>query len=111
MQLIFSWNDNLHISDLKQLYVRFFYLEILASKSFWVTFPSSSLCKFGETGMKFSRKGQIALWQQQMHVYMNTLVITTVNSTHLTVGGSKVAKIDKTTSAFKPLKTYFFFFS
>ncbi len=110
MQLIFSWNDNLHISDLKQLYVRFFYLEILASKSFWVTFPSSSLCKFGEQVWNFAKRADCFMAATNARVYEYT-VITTVNSTHLTVGGSKVAKIDKTTSAFKPLKTYFLFFS
>ncbi len=50
------------------------------------------------SGYEIPQKDRIDLRQQQMHVYYDSVV----NYTHLTVGGSKVAKIDKTTySCFK----------
>ncbi len=42
------------------------------------------------SGYEIPRKDRIALRQQQMHVYHDSVV----NYTHLTVGGSKVAEID-----------------
>ncbi len=44
-------------------------------------------------GYEIPRKEWIALLQQQMHMYSYIAIFMTVNSTHLTVGGSKVTKI------------------
>ncbi len=44
-------------------------------------------------GYEVLQKGRIVLRQQQMHC---RAVFTTANSTHLTVGGSKVTKIHNT---------------